>query len=397
MIPVADGQARILAQVVRPLAPEPVALTEALGRVLARDVVAPFDVPPADNSAVDGYAIRVADLAPAERARLRVVSDLAAGSTFDRPLGPGEALRIMTGAPIPVGADTVVPQELAEREDGDVRLEAVPAGANVRARGEDVLAGAVVLRAGSVLRPQDLGLLASLGQGEAWVHGRPRVAVLSTGDEVVEPGLPRKPGQIYDANRFSCQGLVEAAGAVPLDFGIVPDIRDVLRARLLEAAEAAHVVLTSGGVSVGLYDLVKQVLGEIGGIDFWQVAMQPGRPFAVGKIGETHFFGLPGNPVASMLCFLLFVRPALWKLAGRRELEPPRFTAVATEPMRKKPGRREFKRGILRATERGFEVATTGPQGSGILSSMVLANCLIVLEEPRGDVEAGEIVLVEPL
>ena len=397
MIPVADGQARILAQVVRSLAPEPVALTEALGRVLARDVVAPFDVPPADNSAVDGYAIRVADLAPAERARLRVVSDLAAGSTFDRPLGPGEALRIMTGAPIPVGADTVVPQELAEREDGDVRLEAVPVGANVRARGEDVLAGAVVLRAGSVLRPQDLGLLASLGQGEAWVHGRPRVAVLSTGDEVVEPGLPRKPGQIYDANRFSCQGLVEAAGAVPLDFGIVPDIRDVLRARLLEAAAAAHVVLTSGGVSVGLYDLVKQVLGEIGGIDFWQVAMQPGRPFAVGKIGETHFFGLPGNPVASMLCFLLFVRPALWKLAGRRELEPSRFTAVATEPMRKKPGRREFKRGILRATERGFEVATTGPQGSGILSSMVLANCLIVLEEPRGDVEAGEIVLVEPL
>jgi molybdopterin molybdotransferase len=397
MIPVADGQAHILAQVVRPLAPEPVALTEALGRVLAREVVAPFDVPPADNSAVDGYAIRAADLATAERARLRVVSDLAAGSTFDRPIGPGEALRIMTGAPMPAGADTVVPQELAEREHGDVRLNAVPAGANVRARGEDVLAGTVVLRAGSVLRPQDLGLLASLGQGEAWVHGRPRVAVLSTGDEVVEPGLPRKPGQIYDANRFACQGLVEAAGAVPLDFGIVPDVRDVLRARLLEAADAAHVVLTSGGVSVGLYDLVKQVLGEIGGIDFWQVAMQPGRPFAVGKIGESHFFGLPGNPVASMLCFLLFVRPALWKLAGRRELEPPRFTAVATEPMPKKPGRREFKRGILRATERGWEVATTGPQGSGILSSMVLANCLIVLEEARGDVGAGERVTVEPL
>jgi molybdopterin molybdotransferase len=397
MIPVADGQARILAQVVRPLAPEPVALADALGRVLARDVAAPFDVPPADNSAVDGYAIRAADLLPSQRARLRVVSDLAAGSTFESTLGPGEALRIMTGAPMPAGADTVVPQELAEREDGDVRLAAVPAGANVRARGEDVRAGAVVLRAGCVLRPQELGLIASLGQGEAWVHARPRVAVLSTGDEVVEPGLPRRPGQIYDANRFSCQGLVEAAGGVPLDFGIVPDVRDVLRSRLLEAADVAHVVLTSGGVSVGLYDLVKQVLGEIGGIDFWQVAMQPGRPFAVGKIGESHFFGLPGNPVASMLCFLLFVRPALWKLAGRRELEPPRFTAVAAEPMTKKPGRREFKRGVLRATERGWEVATTGPQGSGILSSMVLANCLIVLEEPRGDVKAGEVVLVEPL
>ena len=167
--------------------------------------------------------------------------------------------------------------------------------------------------------------------------------------------------------------------------------------RLLEAADSAHVVLTSGGVSVGVYDLVKQVLAEIGGIDFWQVAMQPGRPLAVGKIGESHFFGLPGNPVASMLCFLLFVRPALWKLAGRRQLEPPRFTAVATEPMRKKAGRREFKRGILSFTERGWEVATTGPQGSGILSSMVVANCLIILEEPRGDVKPGEPVLVEPL
>jgi molybdopterin molybdotransferase len=397
MIPVADGQARILAQVIRPLTPEAVGLTAGLGRVLARDVAAPFDVPPADNSAVDGYAIRAADLVAGGRARLRVVSDLAAGSTFEGALASGDALRIMTGAPMPAGADTVVPQELAERENGDVRLNAVAAGANVRARGEDVRAGAVVLRAGTVLRPQELGLLASLGQGDAWVHARPRVALLSTGDEVVEPGLPRKPGQIYDANRFSLHGLVEAAGAVSVDFGIVPDVRDVLRARLLEAGESADVVITSGGVSVGLYDLVKQVLGEIGGIDFWQVAMQPGRPFAVGKIGESHFFGLPGNPVASMLCFLLFVRPALWKLAGRRDLEPPRFTAVAAEPMTKKPGRREFKRGIVRFTERGWEVATTGPQGSGILSSMVLANCLIVLEEPRGDVGVGDVVLVELL
>lgn len=397
MISVVEGQAHILAQVVRPIPAESVPVAQALGRVLARDVAAPFDVPPADNSAVDGYAVRVTDLVPGGRARLRVVSDLPAGSTYQGTLGPGEALRIMTGAPLPAGADTVVPQELAEREDGTVRLEAVDAGANVRARGEDVRAGAVVLAPGAVLRPQELGLLASLGLHEAWVHGRPRVALLSTGDEVVEPGLPRKPGQIYDANRFSLHGLVEAAGATPVDFGIVPDVRDVLRVRLLEAADSAHVVLTSGGVSVGVYDLVKQVLAEIGGIDFWQVAMQPGRPLAVGKIGESHFFGLPGNPVASMLCFLLFVRPALWKLAGRRQLEPPRFTAVATEPMRKKAGRREFKRGILSFTERGWEVATTGPQGSGILSSMVVANCLIILEEPRGDVKPGEAVLVEPL
>ncbi len=400
MISVADAQAHILARIARPTAPESVPVARALGHVLARDVGAPFDVPPADNSAVDGYAVRAADLVPGGGARLRVVSDLPAGSTYAGALGAGEALRIMTGAPIPAGADTVVPQELAEIEGSagaGVRLAAVPAGANVRARGEDVRAGQVVLAPGAVLRPQELGLLASLGLPDVWVHARPRVALLSTGDEVVEPGLPRRPGQIYDANRFSLAGLVEAAGATPVDFGIVPDIRDVLRARLLEAAAGADVVLTSGGVSVGAYDLVKAVLAEIGGIDFWQVAMQPGRPLAVGQIGETHFFGLPGNPVASMLCFLLFVRPALWKLAGRRELEPPRFTAVATEPMRKKPGRREFKRGILRFGEHGWEVSTTGPQGSGILSSMVAANCLIILEEPRGDVKPGETVLVEPL
>jgi molybdopterin molybdotransferase len=248
-----------------------------------------------------------------------------------------------------------------------------------------------------VLRPSDLGLVASLGFAEVRVHRRPRVALLSTGDEVVEPGRSRRPGQIYDANRFSLGGMVAAAGAEPIDLGIVPDVRDVLRERLLHAAGAADVVLTSGGVSVGDYDLVKSVLGEIGSIDFWQVAMQPGRPLAVGRIGERQFFGLPGNPVASVLCFHLFVRPALWKLGGRTRLDPECVTATAVEPMRKKAGRREFKRGLLRFTERGYEVSTTGPQGSGILSSMVLANCLIILEEPRGDVTAGERVLVEPL
>jgi molybdopterin molybdotransferase len=399
MISVADGQAYILARIARPTAPEAVPVPRALGRVLAHDVTAPFDVPPADNSAVDGYAVRASDLVPGGHARLRVVSDLPAGSAYTGALAPGEALHIMTGAPIPAGADTVVPQELAVPEPTAVqvvRLAAVPAGANVRARGEDVRAGEVVLARGAVLRPQELGLLASLGLPDAWVHACPRVALLSTGDEVVEPGHPRRSGQIYDANRFALAGLVEAAGATPIDFGIVPDVRDVLRARLREAAAAADIVLTSGGVSVGIYDLVKAVLAEIGGIDFWQVAMQPGRPLAVGQIGETHFFGLPGNPVASMLCFLLFVRPALWKLAGRRQLEPPRFTAVATEAMRKKIGRREFKRGILRFGERGWEVSTTGPQGSGILSSMVAANCLVILEEARGDVKPGETVLVEP-
>ena len=397
MIPVAEARARILADVATAAPEETLPVARGLGRVLARDVRAPFDVPTADNSAVDGYAVRAADLDPGGRARVRVVADLPAGAVYEGGIGPREALRIMTGAPMPRGADTVVPQELSESAGDWVDLRAVDPGANVRSRGEDVRAGAVVLQAGAVLRPQDLGLVASLGFAEVRVHRRPRVALLSTGDEVVEPGQSRRPGQIYDANRFSLGGMVEGAGAEPLDLGIVPDVRERLRERLLQAAGAADVVLTSGGVSVGDYDLVKSVLGEIGSIDFWQVAMQPGRPLAVGRIAGTQFFGLPGNPVASVLCFHLFVRPALWKLGGRTRLDPECVTATAVEPMRKRAGRREFKRGILRFTDHGYEVSTTGPQGSGILSSMVAANCLIILEEARGDVKAGERVLVEPL
>lgn len=397
MIPVADATARILARITAPTPAVEIPLSRALGHVLADDVQAPFDVPPADNSAVDGFAVRASDLGAGGPASLRVVGDLPAGAVHPGALAAGEALRIMTGAPLPAGADTVVPKELARESRDQVSLQAVSPGANVRAQGEDVRVGSLVLRRGTVLRPPELGLLASLGHAEARVHRRPRVALLSTGDEVVEPGRARRPGQIYDANRFSLAGLVETVGAEPLDLGIVPDLRGELRTRLEDAAAHADAVVSSGGVSVGDYDFVKAVLAEIGGIEFWQVAMQPGRPLAVGAIGGVHFFGLPGNPVASVLCFLLFVRPALWKLGGRRELEPLRFAATATESMTKKPGRREFKRGLLRFTERGWEVATTGPQGSGILSSVVAANCLIVLEEPRGDVSTGETVLVEPL
>jgi molybdopterin molybdotransferase len=290
----------------------------------------------------------------------------------------------------------VYPQEIVERSGRSVRVPAGPAGVNVRPRGEDVRAGSVVLAAGTALRPQELGVAASLGLPQLLVHQRPRVAILSTGDEVAEPGDPRKPGQIFDSNRFSLHGLVHAAGGQTTDYGIVPDLYDVLHARLRTAAATADVVLTSGGVSVGDHDLVKAVLQDAGGIDFWQVAMQPGRPLAVGRIGSAHFFGLPGNPVASMLTFHLFVRPALWKLAGRRELFPPRFHAVAMEPMSKKPGRREFKRGILSYTGARWEVRITGPQGSGILTSMTLANCFVVIEEERGDVAAGDTVSVEP-
>ncbi|SRR6266481_3734612 len=396
MISVRDAQAHILERITAQAQPELLPLSAALGRVLAQDVRAEMDVPPTDNSAVDGYAVASADIPSTGTRRLEVVAEVAAGSVFAGALGSGQTIRIMTGAPMPAGADTVYPQEVVERRDSAAVVGSLARGANTRRRGEDVQAGAVVLQAGGVLRPQEIGVAASLGLAQLLVRRKPRVAILSTGDEVAEPGTARKPGQIYDSNRFSLRGLVEDAGATVVDDGIVPDRFDELHARLQRAAEHADVVLTSGGVSVGDYDLVKAVLQQAGGIDFWQVAMQPGRPLAVGGIGRAHFFGLPGNPVASMLTFHLFVRPALWKLAGRRELFGQPFRATALEPMGKKSGRREFKRGILAYANDRWEVRTTGPQGSGILTSMTAANCFIILEEERGDVGVGESVWVEP-
>jgi molybdopterin molybdotransferase len=396
MISVREGQERILAHISEATAPEIVSAPDALGRVLAGILTAPFDVPPTDNSAVDGYAVSSADI-PAQGTRdLTVVADLPAGSVYDGVLRAGEALRIMTGAPMPAGADTVYPQEIIERGGARVRIPPIDKGANVRMRGEDVETGAIVIEAGSVLRPQEIGVITSLGIWQVAVHRRPCVALLSTGDEIVEPGVPRKPGQIYDSNRFTLHGALRQCGADVVDLGIVRDDRDELRSRLLQASRSVDFVLTSGGVSVGTHDFVKDVLDEVGAIDFWQVAMQPGRPLAVGRVGDTPFFGLPGNPVASLLGFMLFVRPALYKRAGRRRLFPDTWQARVTQPLRKKVGRREFKRGVMRFGDEGWEVRTTGPQGSGILSSMVAGNCLIVLEEARGDVAAGELVTVEP-
>lgn len=396
MLTVREGQERIVAQIGGAVTAETLPVTRALARVLAVDVEAPFDVPPADNSAVDGYAVGSADIPTAGTRTLEVVGDLAAGAVYGDALRAGEALRIMTGAPMPVGADTVYPQEVVERIGDSIRVGPTDKGVNVRLRGEDVEAGGIVIERGTVLRPQEIGLITSLGIWQVAVHRRPRVALMSTGDEVADPGTPRRPGQIYDANRFTLRGSVEQCGGEVLDLGIVPDTRDDLLARLAEAAAMADVVLTSGGVSVGAYDLVKDVLAEVGTIDFWQVAMQPGRPLAFGAIGATAFFGVPGNPVASLLAFMLFVRPALWKLAGRRRLFPPTWQARTVEPLRKRRGRREFKRGVLTYRDGGWEVRTTGPQGSGILSSMVAGNCLIVLEEDRADVPQGETVTVEP-
>jgi molybdopterin molybdotransferase len=396
MISVQDGQNQILRQLAEPTPPEVVAVTRARDRVLAEDLPAPFDVPPADNSAVDGYAVASDDVPAANTRELAVIAELAAGTVFVGTVASGQTVRIMTGAPMPRGADTVYPQEVVERRGDRLKVGSISKGANVRKRGEDVQAGTIAIERGTVLRPQELGLITSLGQWQVLVHRRPRVALLSTGDEVVEPGTPRKPGQIYDANRFTLRGSVEQCGGEVIDLGIVADARDELRTRLLEAGEIGDIVVTSGGVSVGAHDLVKDVLGEIGAIDFWQVAMQPGRPLAFGRIGSSHFFGLPGNPVASMLAFMLFVRPAIYKLAGRRRLFPEMAEATAVETISKKKGRREFKRGVVHWKNGRWEARTTGPQGSGILSSMAAGNCLIVLEEERGDVAVGETVLVEP-
>jgi molybdopterin molybdotransferase len=395
MISVQDGQNQILRQLTDPTSPELIAVTRARERVIAEDLPAPFDVPPLDNSAVDGYAVASDDVPAASTRELVVIAELAAGAVFIGTVASGQTVRIMTGAPMPRGADTVYPQEIVERRGDRASVGPITKGANVRKRGEDVQAGSIAIERGTVLRPQELGLITSLGRWQVLVHRRPRVALLSTGDEVVEPGTPRNAGQIYDSNRFTLRASIEQCGGDVVDLGIAADARDELRARLREAAEVGEIVVTSGGVSVGAHDLVKDVLGEIGAIDFWQVAMQPGRPLAFGRIGAAHFFGLPGNPVASILAFMLFVRPALYKLAGRRRLFPEISEATAVEAMSKKKGRREFKRGIVQWKNGRWEARTTGPQGSGILSSMAAGNCLIVLEEARGDVTVGETVLVE--
>jgi len=396
MISVQDGQNQILRQLTASTPPELVAVTRARERVLAEDLLAPFDVPPTDNSAVDGYAVASDDVPAASARELDVVGEIMAGETFAGTVAAGQTVRIMTGAPMPRGADTVYPQEVVERHGDRLRVGPISKGSNVRKRGEDIQAGTVAIERGTVLRPQELGLVTSLGQWQVLVHRRPRVALLSTGDEVAEPGTPRRAGQIYDANRFTLRGSIEQCGGEVVDLGIVADVREELRARLLEAAGIGDMVVTSGGVSVGVLDFVKDVLDEIGAIDFWQVAMQPGRPLAFGRIGPAHFFGLPGNPVASMLAFMLFVRPAIYKLAGRRRLFPETAEAIAVEAMSKKKGRREFKRGIVQWQNGRWEARTTGPQGSGILSSMAAGNCLIVLDEARGDVAVGETVLIEP-
>ena len=387
-----DALARILAGVpALPAVDSP--LLDALGLVLAEDIAADRDVPPFRNSAMDGYAVRGEDVASAP-VELRVVGEVAAGGFPDRAVGPGEAMRIMTGAPMPDGTDTVVRVEDTDNASDVVTIAAAtPKGIAVRQAGEDLKKGERVLEAGTVLRAAEIGLLASVGRARVRVRKRARVAVFSTGDEVVELDAPLERGQIRDSNRYTLASAVRAAGAEPWIRGIVRDSPDALRVALREGL-AADAIVTSGGVSVGDHDHMKPVLSELGTIDFWAIAIRPGRPLAFGELKDgdrrVPIFGLPGNTVSALVTFELFVRPALLRMQGRANVSRPRAKARLLEPVDKIAVLRVFARGI-HDPEAGT-VRLTGPQGSGILRSMSLANCLIAMPIGPSRIEQGAVV-----
>ena len=377
----------------------PLALRECTGRVLAADLLSPIDVPGHTNAAVDGYALRSQDLADSG-IDLAITGRALAGHPFAGEVEAGCCVAITTGAPVPKGADSVVMQEYTRRvDDGQVRIEhACKAGDNIRRAGEDIRAGSRVAPAGTRISPALLGVLASLGLEQVAVTRRPRVALFSTGDEIQPPGEPLRPGGVYDSNTYILRGLLTDLGMDILDLGRVPDDPDQLRATLEKAAASGDAVITSGGVSVGEADHIKPLLTALGHMDFWKLAIKPGRPLTFGHLGDALFFGLPGNPVAVMVTFLQFARPALQKLAGMTPSPLPTLRALCDDRLRKRPGRREFQRGILSTGEDGhLHVGLTGRQGSGILTSMSRANCLIVLEESRGDVAPGDSLEIQLL
>ena len=374
------------------------ALRDALGRVLAEDVASPIDVPAYTNSAMDGYAVRSADLPGDGETRLTVVGTAFAGQPFEGPVEAGAAVRIMTGAMLPAGADTVVMQEDAERDGDELTLRpGHKSGQHVRHAGEDIAAGGTALAAGKRLRPAEIGLLASLGVPEVRVRRRLRVAFFSTGDELRSIGEPLEEGQIYDSNRYTLHGMLTRLGVEQLDMGVIPDRREAVEAAFRQAAAVADVVITSGGVSVGEADYVKETLDRMGEVGFWKIAMKPGKPLAFGRVAGTVFFGLPGNPVSAMATFYQVVQPALRHMLGERAVLPVALHARCAEPLKKRPGRQDFQRGVLCHDEGGQLVVTsTGAQGSHVLSSMSQANCFIVLPADSGDVQAGEMVEVQP-
>ena len=373
-------------------ATEAVKIHDALGRVLAQDIVPDIDVPAHHNSAMDGYAVRFADLDQP----LKEVGTALAGKPFSGKVGAGECVRIMTGAVLPQGADTVVIQEVVKKEGERI---VVPPGQkkaqNVRYAGEDLSKGKAVLHPGQLLRPAELGLIASLGIAEVKVKRRLRVAFFATGDELASIGSPLKEGEVYDSNRYTLHGMLARLGVELVDMGVVRDDPAALEKAFRQASETADAVITTGGVSVGEADFVKQLMARLGEVLFWKIAMRPGRPMAFGRIGEAFLFGLPGNPVAVMVTFYQFVRDALLYMQGREGAELPLLQVPSAENLRKVPGRTEYQRGILFHEGDSWKVRTTGQQGSGVLRSMSEANCFIVLEHERGSVKAGEPVSVQ--
>lgn len=400
-LPVKDAQT-IIRQFIAPVsAVEKVAIRSALDRVLAADIVSPINVPAHDNSAMDGYALHGADLKADQDLKLKIVGTAYAGRAFDGRVGSGECVRIMTGAVMPEGCDTVIPQEFTrdESESGvTVPAGSVRAGDNRRLKGEDLALGTPALRKGKILRPADLGLLASLGIAEVPVYRRLRVAFFSTGDELRSIGEPLDEGCVYDSNRYTLYGMLTRLGCDIIDMGVVKDDPASLENAFRTACENADAIITSGGVSVGAADYTKQMMAQLGDVTFWKIGMRPGRPMAFGRItsnGKDAFlFGLPGNPVAVMVTFYFFARQALLHMMGASAEQTPMPVKVRSKAaIRKRPGRTEFQRGILGVAEDGVrEVRITGSQGSGVLRSMSEANCMVVLEHERTDVKAGEMV-----
>ncbi|ELY2646156.1 molybdopterin molybdotransferase MoeA [Cronobacter sakazakii] len=370
-------------------------LLKSMGRVTARAMTSPLDVPGFDNAAMDGYAVRLADVASG--AWLPVVGKAFAGQPFSGEWPAGTAIRIMTGAPVPPGCEAVIMQEEAQTSDAGVRFTAdVRAGQHIRRRGEDIRQGAVVMEAGQKLSAAELPLLASLGIAEVDVVRKPRVAIFSTGDELQLPGQPLAEGQIYDTNRLAVHLMLDALGCDVVNLGIIRDDPNALRAAFQEADREADLVLSSGGVSVGEADYTKTLLEELGEIGFWKLAIKPGKPFAFGRLASSWFCGLPGNPVSAAVTFYQLVRPLIAKLSGQKEVFTPRLRVRAATRLKKSPGRLDFQRGVLRTGADGLpEVVSTGHQGSHIFSSFTQGNCFIVLERERGNVEPGEWVEVE--
>ncbi|HCE4764086.1 bifunctional molybdopterin-guanine dinucleotide biosynthesis adaptor protein MobB/molybdopterin molybdotransferase MoeA [Vibrio parahaemolyticus] len=394
---VVQGQEKILSLVNTVSGIEACKIENAYGRVLAEHIISPVNVPQYTNSAMDGYAIRSDDV---DRDSYQVVAEVMAGHAYDQPLEVGQAVKIMTGAPTPLNGDTVVMREQASQEGDKVTFNGahIKAGQNVRQAGEDLAIGSDVFTAGTRLASPEMGMIASLGFGEANVFRKLKVAVFSTGDEVQAPGTEQKANSIYDSNRFTIMGMLEKLGCEILDFGILEDNEQLMIEALENASAQADVVMTSGGVSVGDADYIKLALDKLGQIDFWRINMRPGRPLAFGQINNKPFFGLPGNPVAVMVSFINFVEPALRKMQGEQGWKPLKVNAIATENLRSRQGRTEFSRGIYELDDTGrLTVRTTGKQGSGILRSMSEANCLIEISPAIDTVKAGESVTIIPL